>query len=223
MIEIAPPPDRARFAAAVAEMKSYDWVLFTSSNGVEQLRLELERTGRDARAFGAARIAAIGPKTAEALSRLGVRADVVAQEFVGEGLASAVLAEGTPGRALLLRALVARDALPEALRARGWQVDVVAAYETKPLRDSGAELAKRIAGATVDAMLFTSSSTVSSTLEALGATGKSLLSRITLASIGPVTTRTLQAAGLEPTVQASVYTVDGLLDALEQHFASSAQ
>lgn len=223
MIEITPPPDPARFAAAVAEMKSYDWVLLTSSNGVEQLRLELERTGRDARAFGAARIAAIGPKTAEALSRLGIRADVVAQEFVGEGLASAVLAEGTPGRALLLRALVARDALPEALRARGCQVDVVAAYETKPLRDSGAELAKRIAGATVDAMLFTSSSTVTSTLEALGTAGKSLLSRITLASIGPITTRTLQAAGLEPTVQASVYTVDGLLDALEQHFAGSAQ
>jgi uroporphyrinogen III methyltransferase/synthase len=220
MIEIAAPPDKARFAAAVADMRGYDWVLFTSSNGVEQLRLELERTGRDARAFGAARVGAIGPKTAEALSRLGIVADLVAQEFVGEGLASALLAQGTPRRALLLRALLARDALPDALRAQGCEVDVVAAYETKALSSSGAELGQRIEKGDVDAILFTSSSTVTSTLDALGEGGTELLKRITLASIGPITTRTLQAAGLPPTVQAGVYTVDGLLDALEQHFSS---
>jgi uroporphyrinogen III methyltransferase/synthase len=218
MIEIAPPPDGARLAAAVADMKSYDWVLFTSSNGVEQLRLELERTGRDARAFGSARVGAIGPKTAEALSRLGIVADVVAREFVGEGLASAVLGQGTPRRVLVLRALVARDALPQALRAQGSEVDVVAAYQTKPLAGSGAELRRRIEAADVDAILFTSSSTVTSTLEALGEGGAELLRRIVIGSIGPITTRTLQDVGLLPTVQASSYTVDGLLDALEQHF-----
>jgi uroporphyrinogen III methyltransferase/synthase len=218
MIEIAPPPDAARLAAAVADMKSYDWVLFTSSNGVEQLRLELERAGRDARAFGSARVGAIGPKTAEALSRLGIVADVVAREFVGEGLASAVLGQGTPRRVLLLRALVARDALPEALRARGCQVDVVAAYETKPLTGSGAELRQRIEAGSVDAILFSSSSTVTSTLDALGEGGAELLRRIVVGSIGPITTRTLQAAGLPPSVQAASYTVEGLLDALEEHF-----
>jgi uroporphyrinogen III methyltransferase / synthase len=119
----------------------------------------------------------------------------------------------------LLRALVARDALPEALRAQGCEVDVVAAYETKALGESGAELARRIEAGSVDAILFTSSSTVTSTLEALGSAGKQLLSRIVVASIGPVTTRTLQAAALEPTVQATVYTVEGLLDALESHFS----
>jgi uroporphyrinogen III methyltransferase / synthase len=219
MIEIAAAPDPTRFSRAVAEMRRYDWVLFTSSNAVEQLRLELLRLGLDARAFGAASVGAVGPKTAEALGRIGIKPDVVAQEFVGEGLAGAVLAEGAPRRVLLLRALAGREALPEALRARGTEVDVVAAYQTKPLESSGAALAERIAGGSADAIMFTSSSTVSSTLEALGDSATPQLSRIVVASIGPVTTRTLREAGLEPTVQAAAYTVDGLLDALESHFA----
>lgn len=225
MIEIAAPPAPEAFASAVANMGSYDWVLFTSGNAVEKLRAELARTGRDARAFGAARVGAVGPKTADALSKLGIKADLVAQEFVGEGLGSALLGLGTPKRVLLLRALVARDALPDALRAAGAHVDVVAAYENKPLRGSAAELAERIRSGTADAILFTSSSTVSSTLDALdalgeGGEGQKLLSRIALCSIGPVTTRALEASGLTPTVQASLYTVEGLLDALEAHFSA---
>ncbi len=218
MIEIAAAPDGARLVRAAAEMSRYDWVLFTSANAVEQLRLELARSGVDARAFGAAKVGVVGPKTADALLRLGIKADAVAQEFVGEGLAAAVLAEGVPRRVLLLRALSARDALPDALRARGTEVDVVVAYENKPLQSSGAELSQRIEAGTADAILFTSSSTVTSTLEALGPNGKQLLSRIALCSIGPVTTKTLAAAGLQPTVQAAVYTVEGLLDALEAHY-----
>lgn len=220
MIEIAAPPDPAALSRAVADMHGYDWVLFTSGNAVEQVGAELARTGRDARAFGSTQVGVVGPKTADALLKLGIKADAVAKEFVGEGLATAVLAQGAPRKVLLLRALAARDALPDALRAEGVQVDVVTAYENKPLQSSGAELRERIQNGTADAILFTSSSTVTSTLDALGEDGKQLLSRMALASIGPVTTRTLQAVGLEPTVQASVYTVDGLLDALEQHFSA---
>ncbi len=220
MIEVAPSPEPERFASAVAQMHGYDWVLFTSANAVEQARLELERSGRDARAFGSARVGVIGSKTAEALAGLGIRADLVAREFVGEGLASALLERGAPRRVLLLRALRAREVVPEALRAAGCEVDVVPAYETKPLRGSGADLAERIEAGGVDAILFTSSSTVTSTLEALGPRALELLSRVTRASIGPVTTRTLEAHGLEASVQASEYTVDGLLDALESAEAS---
>jgi uroporphyrinogen III methyltransferase/synthase len=222
MIAIDEPPEPARLARAVGELSSYDWVLLTSTNGVERLRAELERSGRDARAFGSAKVGAIGPKTAEALERLGVRADVVAQEFVGEGLAAAVLARGAPKRVLLLRALVARDALPEALRAQGCEVDVVPAYQTRPLTDSGAELAQGIESGGVDAILFTSSSTVTSTVEALGPRAHELLGRLVLASIGPITTRTLESVGLRASVQAQIYTIEGLLDALEQHFISAA-
>jgi len=221
MIAIVDPPDPARLERAVAELSSYDWVLLTSTNGVSRLRAQLEHSGLDARAFGAAKVGAIGPKTAEGLQRLGIRPDAVAQEFVGEGLAVAILAHGVPRRALLLRALVARDALPEALRAKGCEVDVVAAYQTRPLTDSGAELATGIEAGSVDAILFTSSSTVTSTLDALGPRAKELLQRTTLASIGPITTRTLRSLGLEPRVEAGVYTVEGLLDALEAHFASA--
>lgn len=215
MIEIAPPPDPASFAKAVSELGAYEWVLFTSGNAVDQLRAELARIGRDARAFGSAKVGAVGSKTAEALAKLGIKADVVAQEFVGEGLAGAVLALGVPRRVLLLRALTARDALPDALRARGAEVTVVAAYETKPISSSGAELRERIEQGTADAILFTSGSTVSSTLEALGPDGKALLERIGICSIGPMTSRALAQHGLVPSVEASVYTVDGLLDALE--------
>jgi uroporphyrinogen III methyltransferase/synthase len=222
MIEIAPPPEPARMSRAVADLWRYEWVLFTSANAVEQLRLELGRMSCDARAFGAAKVGAVGSKTAEALLRIGIKADVVAQEFVGEGLASAVLAEGTPRRVLLLRARTARDILPDALRASGSEVDVVTAYETKPLHSSGAALADGIETGKVDAILFTSSSTVTSTLEALGPNAKDLLSRVAVCSIGPVTTRTLEAAGLKPNVQASVYTVEGLLDALEAQLSVSA-
>jgi uroporphyrinogen III methyltransferase / synthase len=218
MIEIAPPPDRAAFSRAVSKMGGFDWVLFTSANAVEQLRMELERLGLDARAFGSAKVGAVGPKTAEALARIGIKPDAVAQEFVGEGLARAVLAEGPPRRVLLLRARAGRDTLPDALRAHGSDVEVVAAYENRPLESSAAALRERIESGQADAILFTSSSTVSSTLEALGASATPLLSRLVLASIGPITTRSLQAAGLEPTVQANPYTVDGLLDALETHF-----
>jgi uroporphyrinogen III methyltransferase/synthase len=218
MIEIAPAPDPDAFSAAVAAMAGYDWVLFTSGNAVEQVRAELARTGRDARAFGSARVGVVGPKTADALAKLGIKADLVAQEFVGEGLASALLERGAVRRVLLLRALVARDTLPDALRAAGAEVEVVTAYENKPRADSGAALAEAVTRGEVDAILFTSSSTVSATLDALGADGRELLSRVVVGSIGPVTTRALEAGGLTPTVQASVYTVEGLLDALEQHF-----
>jgi uroporphyrinogen III methyltransferase / synthase len=221
MIEIVDPPDTPRFARAVKELGGYDWVLFTSTNGVERVRAELERTGRDARAFGSARVGVVGSKTGEALQRLGIRADVVAQEFVGEGLATAVLGQGAPRRVLLLRALLARDALPDALRAQGCEVDVVAAYRTQALRDSGRELAAGIENGTIDAILFTSSSTVSSTLDALGEPGKELLGRVVLASIGPITTSALESRGLTANVAAGVYTVEGLLDALETHFAAS--
>ena len=221
MIEICDPPDAGRFARAVSQLNGYEWVLFTSANGVERLAAELSRTKRDARAFGSAKVGVIGPKTAEALRSLGIHADLVAQEFVGESLAASVVANGKPGRVLLLRALVARDALPEALLRKGFDVEVVPAYETKPLLGSGAELRARIQQGSADAILFTSSSTVTSTLEALGSDAKDLLGRVVLASIGPITTQTLKCAGLPATLQADVYTVEGLLDALEAHYAGA--
>jgi uroporphyrinogen III methyltransferase/synthase len=221
LIEIAPAPDPAALGAALAHLASYDWVLFTSENGVVRALDALRATGRDARAFGGTRIGVIGPRTGAALERYGLVPDLVAEEHVGEGLARDILKQETPRRVLLLRALSARDALPSTLRAAGAMVDVVAAYETKPAPGVSTQLRELCEGRLLDAVLLTSSSTAENLVERLGADAPGLLSELTIASIGPVTTRTAEGLGLRVQVTASTYTVDGLLDALERHYRGS--
>ena len=219
-IEIRDPADRAPLARAIAELSSFEWVLFTSANGVTRFTHALRAAGLDARAFGSAKIGAIGPKTASALESFGLRADVIADEFIGEGLARAVLASGVPTRVLLARAQVARDALPELLRQAGSQVEVVPVYETV-VADAGLALRAHFEQGEIDVALFTSSSTVNAVTDALGAQAAELLSRVTVASIGPITSQTLRERGVRADVVATSYTVDGLLDALETHFSSA--
>jgi uroporphyrinogen III methyltransferase/synthase len=217
-IEIRDPLDAAPLKRAIAELRSFEWVLFTSANGVERFMGELTRAGLDARAFANAKLGVIGPKTAAALSRFGLQADAVAEEFVGEGLARAVLAHGTPKRVLLARALVARDTLPEMLRAAGAEVEVAPVYRTVNA-DAGAALRSSFEKAEIDIAIFTSSSTVSAVVEALGPDARELLARVTVASIGPITSQTLAEQGVKVDVVASMFTVEGLLDALEAHFS----
>lgn len=236
-IAIAPPADAAPLAQAVGALRAgrYAWAAFTSANGVDRTWAAVEAAGGDARVFGAARIAAIGPATAEALARHGLRPDVVAREFRGEGLAEEMLAAirgagaGAGGvRVLLARAARARDALPDALRAAGCEVDVVPAYETHPApRDAVDGLARELEAGRVDAVTFTSSSTVEHLCDALGlgvglgvgAAAAPLLSRVRVASIGPVTSETARARGLRVDVQATEYTVPGLIRALADSYA----
>jgi len=216
-IEIRKPADPAPLAQAIAGLGSFDWVLFTSANGVERFMAALTESGLDARAFAGARLGVIGPKTAAALARFGLLADASADEFVGEGLARAVLARGVPKRVLLARALVARDALPDMLRRAGAHVEVVPVYETVAA-DAGAALRKTFEQREVDVVLFTSSSTVSAVVDALGADARELLARVKVASIGPITSRTLSEHGIAVDVAASAFTVEGMLDALEAYF-----
>ncbi|HEY8946600.1 MAG TPA: uroporphyrinogen-III C-methyltransferase [Polyangiaceae bacterium] len=219
MIRIEPPPDPSELESAVDRLGEYGWVLFTSANGVERFFAVLRARGRDARALGGTKLAVIGPRTGCALEKFGLVADVMAERFVGESLAEALASESRSKKILLPRALVAREALPEALRAQGFVVDVVAAYRTLPAAPSTrALLVTAIAERRVDVALFTSSSTVTETLATLGDEAQSMLAGVTVASIGPITTRTLEDAGVRVDVTADVYTVDGLLDALERHF-----
>jgi uroporphyrinogen III methyltransferase/synthase len=188
-------------------LERYDLVCLTSPNGVRLLFARLAAAGRDARALAGARVAAIGPGTAATLREHGVLADIVPERFVAEGLVEALA--GVPvARALIARAAEARDVLPEALRARGAEVDVLALYETvaEPLGDS--ELA---AARGADYVTFTSSSTVRFFFETVG---PEPLPRARLVSIGPVTSEALRACGLEPDVEASRHDIDGLLAAL---------
>ena len=204
VIRIEPLPGPA------PELPSYDLVCLTSPNGVDALFERLESEGRDARGFAAgARVAAIGPGTARRLSAHGIRADVVPERFLAEGLVEA-LGDAPVRRALIARAEEARDVLPNALRTRGTGVDVVALYRTvvEPLTPQQLE---GVAGA--DYVTFTSSSTVRNFLSA---SGKPLDpgSRPRLVSIGPVTSATLCEHDLEPDVEATHHDIDGLIDAL---------
>ena len=219
-IEIRAPADGAPLARAIAELRNYEWVLFTSANGVTHFSAALSRAGLDARAFANAKIGAIGPKTALALQDCGLRADVVAEEFVAEGLARAVLAQGVPKSVLLARALVARDTLPDVLREAGCQVDIVPVYETVSA-DSGQELRGHFEQREIDVALFTSSSTVSAVADMLGSRAAEILSGVTVASIGPITSKTLAERGIRVDTEAESFTVDGLLDALERHFSAA--
>ena len=195
------------------ELERYDLVCLTSPNGVRLLFDRLHRAGRDARAFGAARVAAIGPGTAAALREHGLIADVVPERFVAEALVDALA--GVPvTRALVARAAEARDVLPDALRARGAEVDVVALYETvaEPLseRDRGEV-------ATADYVTFTSSSTVRFFFEAMDG---GLSERTRLVSIGPVTSQALRDRGREPDVEATRHDIDGLVEAIVEDVAN---
>jgi uroporphyrinogen III methyltransferase/synthase len=192
--------------------RGYDLVCLTSPNGVHALFERLAAGGLDARALHGARVAAIGPGTARALREHGVVADVVPEQFVAESLVEA-LADLPVARALIARARVARDVLPDALRARGAEVDVVELYETVAEQLSEAELA---AARAADYVTFTSSSTVRLLLDAGGGAGPDGVLRdgARLVSIGPVTSATLREHGLTPHVEAERHDVDGLIAAL---------
>ena len=208
MLEMLPPSDPARLAEARAEVDRYDWIVFTSANGAEAFGPGL----------GRAKIAAVGPGTAQALARV----DLVPAVHKGDDLA-AELARTIPAgaRVLIARAEVARDVVPDGLRAAGCLVDVVAAYRTAAPPD----LAERIeavkaelAAGTLDAVTFTSSSTVDHLVAALGPQ-KGLLARTCVASIGPITTATAAQHGLRVDVTAAEHTVPGLVAALETRLA----
>lgn len=205
VVEVGEPSDAgAALRAAAGAVASYDWVVFTSANAVARFLSLLP----DARAFGAARVAAIGPGTASALAEHRIVADLVPERFVAESLLAAFPAPPPAGgRVLLPRAAVARDVLPEGLREAGWNVDVVEAYRTRPATPAPAAVE---AAATADAVTFTSSSTVTGFLEVAG---RRALPPV-VACIGPVTAATARRHGITVDAEAAVHTLDGLVAAL---------
>ena len=189
---------------AAAEVRSYDWIVLTSANGAHRFL----RCLHDARDLGGVRVAAIGPGTAEVLAQANVRADLIPTRYVAESLLEEFSAPGPQGgRVLLARAEVARDVLPDGLRALGWTVDVVDAYRT---RTETPEESALEAAAGADIITFTSSSTVERFLEIAGR------GRVppVVACIGPVTAATARQNGLTVDVEARVHSIDGLVDAL---------
>jgi uroporphyrinogen III methyltransferase/synthase len=211
-IEIQPPADPAPLGAAIAALDSYDWLIFTSVNGVKHFIDRLDRSAIDLRKLRA-RICAIGPATRSAVEALHLKVDLMGKEYVAESLIEAFAAHDLTGRRVLLpRAAVARDLVPAELTRRGAQVDVVEAYRTVvPTRL--AERAREVFSAArkPGIITFTSSSTVQNLVAAAGAES---LRGIAAASIGPITTRTARDLGIEVPIEAREFTVDGLVDAI---------
>jgi uroporphyrinogen III methyltransferase/synthase len=219
VIRIQPLADGgAGLQSTPLDLSPYDLICLTSPNGVAHLFQRLAQSDRhpaDARALAGARVAAIGPGTARALAEHGIAADIVPERYVAESLVEA-LAELPVRHALIARAREARDVLPDALRARGAEVDVLELYETvaEPLSPPALAAARA-----ADYITFTSSSTVRFFLEAAG--GSADLSPATrIVSIGPVTSATLREHGLKPDVEAEDHDIDGLVAAVLADAAS---
>jgi len=200
--------ENAEVKRAVDALHTYALICLTSPNGVRLLFEAMEAARLDARALASATVAAIGPGTAAALAERGVRADIVPERFVAEALIEALEPVDVQGKPVLVaRAMEARDVLPDALRERGAEVDVVALYETvREEPDAEAVMAAQKA----DYVTFTSSSTVKNLVAALG----EMPGEARIVSIGPVTSETVREHGLAVTVEAERHDVEGLVEAL---------
>jgi len=218
-IAVEEMPDSRPLDQAVRELGSYQWVVFTSANGVRFFWARLWAQGGDARAFAGVKVAAIGSRTAQTLAQCGLRADVVPEEFRAEAVLAAMRGRVAPGeRVLCPRAAVARDVLVRGLRETGVQVEEVPAYRTVPGDSDVGEVRELLARGEIDVVTFTSSSTVHNLVQALGTGWQDLLGRTACAAIGPVTAQTMAEYGLKSHVTASCYTVEGLVEAVTTYF-----
>jgi uroporphyrinogen III methyltransferase/synthase len=209
-IAIGPPDDLAPAERAVAAIRDYTWLVFTSRNGVDAFFEVLAAQRSDVRALGDVRIAAIGPKTAQALAIRGLLVDFIPAHFVNEDVATGLLERtDASDRILIFRAQEAREVLPDTLRAHGRTVDVVAAYATRPVIDAAiAESLQR-----ADIVTFTSNSSVTGLLANVGDAATALAGK-TVAAIGPITARGARDHGITVDVVADEFTIDGLMRAL---------
>ncbi|WP_425059123.1 Siroheme synthase [Sporomusa carbonis] len=213
-IKIVPPESYTLIDAAIAKLKEYQWLIFTSVNGVDHFFGRLAAVGLDTRAISA-KIAAIGVPTAARLKNHGIIADIVPVEFRAEGIVEVLGPYITSGMKVLIpRALVARDILPEKLTEMGAVVDVVPAYRTVTGDIDRQELAAKLSEGAIDLVTFTSSSTVSNLLNLLGENGAQLVAKAKVACIGPITAETCSDHGIKPDVIAEEYTIKGLIEAI---------
>jgi uroporphyrinogen III methyltransferase/synthase len=209
-IEIREVQDPQPLQDAIARLDSYDWLIFTSANGVRYFIEALDKSNHDLRKLKA-RICAIGPATKAAVEALHLKVDLMPAEYVAESLVKAFAKEDLQFRRILLpHAAVARDLVPRELSRRGAQVDVVEAYRTVAPSDI-AERARMVLDKKPHWITFTSSSTVTNFI---AAAGREALDGTKIASIGPITSATLREHGVEPAVEAQPHTIGGLVDAI---------
>ncbi len=220
-IEIQPPEDYSALDAAIKNVAQYQWVIFTSANGVEQFLGRARYLNQSLEDLQSCRFAAIGPETARRLESVGIRLSVVPKKYQAEGLLEALAPEDMRQKKVLIpRAAKARDVLPETLRARGAEVNVVEAYRTVSPAADTAHLKTLLRDGKVDVITFTSSSTVANFTRLFeGQTFSETVSGAAVACIGEITKQTVEDVGGHAQIVAAESTIDGLIRAILEYFA----
>jgi uroporphyrinogen III methyltransferase/synthase len=217
VIRVGPPETWEKLDGALGRIGDYQWIVFTSANGVAFFFERLRELGGDIRDLKGIRIAAIGPATASAVAALRIRVDLVPEEFVSEGVVKAFAKEDLAGsRVLLPRAAEARDVIPEGLAALGARCDIATTYRTVRSDRTASELEPLFADGKVDAITFTSPSTVKNFLGIMGP-GFRLPAGVRIACIGPVTAAAARKAGLPVDILQERFTIPGMVDALKAY------
>ena len=219
-IEIRAPKDPQPLKQAVAGLSTYDWIVFTSVNGVSYFFEQLFVSGNDVRVLGHLKTAAIGPATAARLLEFGLTSDIVPETYRAESVIKAFKKENLKGKKILLpRAKEARPILPQELTKMGAAVNEIPAYETLKAAENMDALIQQLRDKRVDMITFTSSSTVSNFKALLPvADFKALIQDVTVASIGPITSDTAKELGFQVHISAESYTIPGLVDAILQFY-----
>ncbi|GBD26107.1 Uroporphyrinogen-III C-methyltransferase [bacterium HR30] len=222
-IEIAPPESFAALDAALTRPEEFDWIVFTSANGVQAFMERLRFLKQDIRAWHRARIAAIGPETAKAVEKFALKVDVTADEFRAESLALALASHGVAGKRFLLpRAAGARKVLPEQLRSLGAQVVEVEAYRSiVPVAPNAVFVAESLRRGEIDLVTFTSSSTVHHFVKLIRDEQGVPLEKLPVACIGPITADTARSYRFDVQVEAQEFTAAGLVRAVVEHFSTA--
>lgn len=210
VIEILPVSDRRPLDEAISSLDSYQWLVFTSGNGVRFFMERLFHLGGDARRLRGLQIAVIGPGTAAALGQFGLRADLVPAQFCAERLAEELNRLPTRGKILLVRANRGRPVLYDELRRGGWDVNQVAAYESRDVTTISPEVERLLKDGRIHWITATSPSIAGAVVRLFG----NDLPGVRIASISPITSAVLREHGLEPAAEARTYTIPGVVEAI---------
>ena len=222
-ITVVPPDDLKPLDMAIENLSSYDWMMFTSVNGVNFFFNRLFEKNNDVRALNNIHTAVIGPATAKRLFDFGLKSDIIPESYRGESVVKAFAREDISGKRILLpRAKEARQVLPLELRKMGAVVDDVTAYCNQAVKDDADIVLKRLKERTIDMITFTSSSTVKNFRALLPSEGlKRLMQGVSIASIGPITADTARDLGFDVHIVAESYTIVGLCEAIQQYYHPS--
>jgi uroporphyrinogen III methyltransferase/synthase len=223
-IEIRPPESYGPLDQAIYQIANYDWLIFTSVNGVEQFLNRFEKLGKNIANLAGIEVGAIGPETARRLTAAQIEPTFVPKQYQAEGILEGLISETVLGKRILIpRAAKARDILPETLRRWGARVDVVEAYQTVLPQVDVSALCRLLREGTIDMITFTSSSTATNFSVMLRDQDlPRLLSRAVIACIGPITKKTVEDLGMRPEIVSEEFTIPGLVRAMVDYFSRTA-